>query len=542
MSGLPALLGALGLVGILFGLLSFLVALFGAPGDLSSDLAWIGGNLFIGVVLLGTAAALSFDSLRERMSSSEGRRAGKYGTSAILSTVLAIAILGLLGFLSTRYHKRFDWSEAKVHSLSDQTEKVLANLESDVNVLALYSPLDAPPVRDLLDRYAYASDRFVLQFADPNARPDLLEAHGIAPEELDQGLVRVAIDGESVEVDEATEENITNAIVKLTRTGRKRVYFLEGHNERPIEGEAGEDREGMSRAADALRNENYEVEKLLLAAAGDVPDDADIVVVAGATRPMLDAEHEALERYLERGGALLALIDPRAQTDFVDQLSQWGVHLGDDIVIDRQLALFGRAMSPFASRYDTAHEITKDMRETSLFHVVRSVQPNEATKADFTEIVFTGEQSWAERDLDRFFADGSAELEAGDLEGPVPIAVAGTPSVPHNGAPADAGASEDAEGEPDPEPRLAVYGDADFASNEFLDLYRNRDLFVNTVNWLIGDVEAISVRPNRSRASRFQLSFDQFRTIRSLSLFVLPEVIAVLGVFTWWSRRQAAHR
>ena len=62
-------------------------------------------------------------------------------------------------------------------------------------------------------------------------------------------------------------------------------------------------------------------------------------------------------------------------------------------------------------------------------------------------------------------------------------------------------------------------------------------IFLNATNWLIGDVEAISVRPNTSRASRFQLTADQFATIRSASLFLLPEAIAVLGVFTWWSRR-----
>jgi ABC-type uncharacterized transport system involved in gliding motility auxiliary subunit len=55
-------------------------------------------------------------------------------------------------------------------------------------------------------------------------------------------------------------------------------------------------------------------------------------------------------------------------------------------------------------------------------------------------------------------------------------------------------------------------------------------------------VEAISIRPKLSRASRFQLSADQFLRIRSLSLFVLPEVIAVIGVFVWWSRRRAAER
>ena len=84
-----------------------------------------------------------------------------------------------------------------------------------------------------------------------------------------------------------------------------------------------------------------------------------------------------------------------------------------------------------------------------------------------------------------------------------------------------------------------MYGDSDFASNELIEAYRNRDLFVNSVNWLLGDIEAISIRPVRSRASRFQLSTEQFMTIRTLSLFVIPEAIAVLGVFTWWRRRQA---
>ncbi|MCH7494432.1 Gldg family protein, partial [bacterium] len=82
-------------------------------------------------------------------------------------------------------------------------------------------------------------------------------------------------------------EKLTNAIVKLTRTGEKVVYFLEGHNERAIEGEAANQKDGFSMAAEALRNENYRIERLLLAAKGDVPENADVVIVAGATRPLL---------------------------------------------------------------------------------------------------------------------------------------------------------------------------------------------------------------------------------------------------------------
>jgi ABC-type uncharacterized transport system involved in gliding motility auxiliary subunit len=546
-----SLLAALGLVGIVFAILHFLLGLFGA----GFDPVWVGANLVAGVVLLVSSAAVNLDALRERMGSGEARRAGRYGTSALVSTALVLVILGLLAFLSTRYHRRFDWSEAGVHSLSDQTEKVLAGLEGEVEAVAFYAPLDVRPVRELLDRYAYESPRFQVTYVDPNERPELLAKYEVAPEKLGQGLVRIGLGSESVEVSEVSEENVTNAMVKLSRTGEKKVYFLEGHNEHAIDGEAAGKKEGYERAADALRNENYAVEKLLLATKGEVPADADVVVVAGPTRPLLPAERQALRGYLERGGALFALLDPRAQTDLVDDVRSWGVNLGDDIVVDRQLALFGRATTPFAGNYARSHEITKDLRDTTLFSSVRSVRSAGDGKATLTELVFTGEASWGETDLGRFFGEGTAELDAADLRGPVPVAVAGTLRLGAQGeaAPAAAPAEPEAEGaageegggaEAAPakdgaEARIAVFGDSDFAANELIEAYRNRDLFVNTVNWLIGDVEAISIRPVRSRASRFELSAEQFLSIRSLSLFVLPEAIAIAGVLVWWSRRRA---
>ena len=526
MQGLPALLAALGIVGVGFALLSFFVSLLsGLPNW--SDLTWSLANLVIGVVLLVAAAGLNIDALRERMSTGEARRASKYGSSAVASTLLGIAILGMLGFLSARHSQRFDWSEAGIHTLSDQTGKVLAGLEQDVQALALVGPFEEPPVRELLERYTHVSDRFQLEFADPNERPGLLDEYGIVPEQLGEaGLLRLEIGGESTLVSQVDENNVTNALVKLTRSGEKGVYFLQGHGERALEGEAGGGREGYSRAVAALRNENYRVEPLVLAQQADVPADADAVVVAGGERPLYEGEAEALDRYLARGGAVLALVDPRVSVGLPERLGEWGVELGEDIVVDRALALFGRALAPFAGRYDGEHPITRDLRDprsdSVLFNEVRSVR---AAGEGLSAVVFTGEASWAESDVARLDSEGEAAFDEGDLAGPVPVMVAGAPRVAAQG---------------DAAPRLVVVGDTHFASNELLDSGRNRDLFLNAVNWLMGDVEAISIRPNTSRASRFQLSLDQFRTIRSLSLFVLPEAIAVLGVFTWWSRRNPA--
>ena len=138
-------------------------------------------------------------------------------------------------------------------------------------------------------------------------------------------------------------------------------------------------------------------------------------------------------------------------------------------------------------------------------------------------------------------ATAVAELGPDDLKGPVSVAVAAELDLSDGAAPVAATPADAPKEEAKPaakKARLVVFGDSDFASNELIEAYRNRDLFLNTVNWLLGDVEAISIRPNKSRASRFQLSQEQFLGIRSLSLFVLPEVIGVLGVLAWWSRRR----
>jgi ABC-type uncharacterized transport system involved in gliding motility auxiliary subunit len=535
-----SLLGGLGAVAVVFAVVSFVIQLLSGGGLLlQRDLAFSVANLVVGLALIAVSLGTSLDRIRERMRSGEARRAGKYGTSAILGTALGIALLALLAFLSTRYHKSWDWTEAKSHSLTDQTKKVLQGLEQPVKVTGLFAQIAAAEAKDLLARYEEAApQKLEVEFVDPQAQPGRLAELGIEAGRLEGGLLHVAIGKDSVDVKDVTEVALTQAIVKLTRQEQKKVYFLDGHNERPIEGEKAAEGEGMKDAAEALRNENYQVETLLLAAKGEVPADANVVIAGGPTRPFHESEHAALARYLERGGALFVLLDPRAGTDLGDDLAEWGIQVGDDVIVDRVQGLFGRPTTPFAAEYGD-HDITRELGDATLFHVARSVLPSDGAKGAVAPIVRTGEQSWAERDMDRLLTQGEAEYNDGaDVKGPVSVAVAGTLELEAKPAPA-------AEGEAPPAPksaRIVVMGDSDFVSNQLIREFRNRDLFVNSVNWLLGDVEAISVRPGQPRASRLQLSAEQFLEIRYLALFVMPELIALVGVVAWWQRRRGPGR
>lgn len=540
MKGASGLAGWLGAVALLFAIVSFLVEIFssgvifaGSLDQLFSQFRWAAINLVAGTVLLAIGLFSNLDVLRDRMRSGEARRAGKYGTSAVLGTVFAIALLAILALLSTRYHTRWDWTAAQQHSLTGQTEGLIEALDVEVRITALYPAIAAHPAKDLLQRYEFAAERlgkselFQVEFVDPQGQPGALAALGVDPARLEGGLLHVAIGDESVEVAELSEEDLTNAIVKLTRREQKKVYFLDGHNERVIEGDNAQEKDGFAFAADALRNENYQVEPLLLAAMGEVPADADVVIAAGPTRPYHEGEHAALRRYLERGGAMLVMLDPRAQTDLYDRLLELGVTVGDDVIVDRVQGLFGRPTTPFAAEYSD-HEITRQLSDATIFHTARSVRPTDESDDRFVWLVRTGADSWGETDWDRLLESGEVEYHPDvDTAGPVPLAVAGTVAAAEEG------------GAPG---RLVVMGDSDFATNQLLGEFLNRDFYVNSVNWLLGDVEAISIRPGRPAASRLTLTQAQFQQIRTLALFVIPEAIALLGVFVWWSRRRAPGR
>ena len=95
MTGTAALLAGLGVVALGFGILSALMALI----QPFTDPLWIFANLVVGAVLLAASVFMSLDTLRDRVRSGGGRRAGTYGTSAIAGTVFGILILeAIAGF------------------------------------------------------------------------------------------------------------------------------------------------------------------------------------------------------------------------------------------------------------------------------------------------------------------------------------------------------------------------------------------------------------------------------------------------------------
>jgi ABC-type uncharacterized transport system involved in gliding motility auxiliary subunit len=511
-----SLFGLWGLVLLAFGLVAYAVT----PAASAYVLVHVG----LGFLLL----VLYLTASRENVTNFLGERSTKYGANAVVYSLIFLAVLGVVNYLAVRHNHRFDLTKQNVFSLSTQSANVLGKLDKPVEVHAFTEGGADPIVEDLLDSYKNASSKFSFHMVDPVKDRDLAERFKVTelptlhiqygdPSSEDRQTATVTRD--------ISEESITNGLIKATATTKKVVCFLDGHGEADPE---NRDARGASSLQDALRNENYDTRKVLLATEATVPTECSILLVAGTERPFFDHEVEQLRAYLKAGRSALFLAPPQRGQQLVELLQPWGVKLTESVVVDQVVRLFqgpALGLQILASTYGT-HAITKDFTERTVFPMARAVQADAAGKPGVSaiEIVKSSPSAWGETDIEGVFKRGEASQSDTDIKGPVSLAVAVTGKHKEMGF--------DKEGET----KLVVVGDADFASNQFFGQLFNRDLVLNMMSWLGGEEQNISIRPRAISASRAQLTPEESRRIFYLSVLVLPELLLFLGLTVWWRR------
>lgn len=513
MSKLLQISGIAGVVLTVFGLIAYLFT----------------GNILDPYVLihlgLGILSLLAYFSTQSRnLLGALSRRSARLGLHSVLYSLLFIGIVVIVNFLNTRHHYRWDLTEAKVFSLSSQSVKILAELKQDLPIYGFFEKGENPKVSDLIKSYTYQSRRIKFYPVDPDRHPELAREFKIHQ----MNTLHLIYGKESTNVTEPTEEAITNAIVKLTKVGKKDVYFLTGHGEPNLEDRQGE--QGYALAKDALESENYQVKDLLLATQEKVPDDASLLIIAGPQKPLLDHEIKAIGEYMSRGGRLLVLLPSTGGETFKGFLKGWGVEVGDDIVVDQVIRLFAGptlGLEPIADTYSPTHPITREFKQRTLFPLVRSVEPSSSPGEGLqvTSLVKTSPTSWAEKDINGVFKQSKASFGPGDKKGPVSIGVAVTANLKQIGGGREGGA------------KMVVLGTAAFVNNRSINIFFNRDFFLNAANWLVGQEDLISIRPRSIRSSQVQLTEAEGNAIFYLSFLFLPEILLIIGLSVWWRRR-----
>ena len=546
---LKKILGLLGWLGVI--LVFIAVALRWLPLGKPEWQAWSTQFALAGLVC---TLLYILSQWREVVRSFSGREA-RFGTLAVASVVVVLAILVGINWLASRRNKRWDLTAAKQFTLSDQTKKILQGLDKPLKMYVFAQTDDFGRFRSRLEEYQYQSKQLQIDYVDPEKQPTIAQKYLPLQQ---SGTIVIDHNGMIERVNADTEQAITNGLIKVIQGKQNKVYFVQGHDERTTEDSEGK---GYSTIGQYLVSDNFANETLMLAQVRAIPDDASVVVIAGPKADLFPNEVELLKGYLAKGGKLMVLLDPKEKVDappltnLLALLKEWGIEAGDQVIINMpadytvkegesldiaQLGALPNTDGTFvlAGKYNQ-HPMTAGLgRVTVVFRLARTIKAmTEGANNRFPQnIVETTATSWGESDLKRLFdsAQVSRDPGKGDQAGPLTLAAAVSAPVQDAAGAPPASPADDA---PKKETRIAVFGDSDFGSNQLLGAGRNADLFMNAVNWLAQQEDMIAIRPRDPEDRRVTMTAQQFTMVRLLTQLVIPGLILLAGVRAWWVRR-----
>jgi ABC-type uncharacterized transport system involved in gliding motility auxiliary subunit len=388
-----------------------------------------------------------------------------------LVVALGFGVASFTQAIAERHSVRWDFTPTRSFSISEVTRKVLAAMPDAIETTAFTSKEDNAKVTDLMGLFRGAAPNFHYEILDLDRHPGRARQEGVDH----YGKASIRYRGRSVVVDAEREQALAAGLTLLARGRPTHVVFLEGHGERALQ-EISQPI-GYGQLRQALEQQSYEVGSLNLLKAGEVPDGTDLLVVAGPRNDLLEAETDALDRYLASGGHVMLMIDPVPLPNLGRLAARHGIATPLDVVVDRSNQILGS--DPFTVPIPTyfSHPITASSSTPALFAVARSVVPENAPAGVAVDAVAASyPDAWAVRDFERAARSDEPPHPDEDRHGPLPVMAAASWT---------AGGGE---------ARLVVVGDSDFAANSLLDLLGNRDLVLNAVGWSVSAGELIGAR------------------------------------------------
>ena len=474
-------------------------------------------QISLAVFVVGLAAYGSLNPLAVKQIL-YGRQA-KYGSNALILTLAFLGILIVINLIAYNNTVRWDLTEDKTNTLADETLNVLKSLDDEVNVQAFFSSLiSRENAENLLMNYkANSNGNFVYEFIDPNENPIVASSAGITRD----GSI-VVRSGEIKEiVTSITEEQLTSALIRIKSPEKKIIYALTGHGEASFTSSSDI---SYSYAVSELVSKNYTVNELNLMATNAIPDDATVIIIAGPLKPLSLNEVELIEAFVNQGGSLLIMYEPRIMTQFNEledpleiYLSEaWNFSFGNDMVIDLTANPITTAV---AASYGT-HAITNKLEGmVSIFLTSRSIVLGSNQTKIPSILASTSSQSWAETDFEALLNDEVTFDGTLDIAGPLTLAVAVEDS--------NIGS------------RVVAIGDSEFANDIYYAYYGNADLFLNAVDWVSGLDEIISLTA-RTKTTRTLVTPNRYvqNAILLSVVILIPSLIIVAAIIVFVKRHR----
>lgn len=442
-----------------------------------------------------------------------------------------LALILMLGYLSSQYRWAKDITQANRNILTQGSVNVLKQMDGDINITVYATNDDAnngdtfrKGMQDFVARYQREKKNVFITFVNPSEEPKLAQEAG------------VKVDGETiVEYNKRSEhitppfaeQEMTNLLVRLSRTNNQPVMYLDGHGERLLQGMKNHD---LGEFGKQLESKGFKFSNPDLTIAQAVPANGSMLVIAAPQVDVSAVEAKKIKAYIEAGGNVLWLLDDNKLHGLQEVAEYLGIKVSPGIVVDRAAEQYGAdPKMAFASQYGD-HPITRNFMLRTVFPEAHEVdgQASDDLGWKVGRLIDVAPNGWLESDV---IPAGAQDLkvrfdQGKDKAGPINVGVALEREYGKKGQ------------------RVVVVGNANFLANTFITNGGNLDLGINIINWLAGDDRLITIQPMPLKDINVNIpATDEGRLIAWIVFhafqYFIPVGLFVAGFFLWWKRRKA---
>lgn len=444
------------------------------------------------------------------------------------SLVISVVVLALLivanifvSALPTNLTK-YDISSTKLYSISSNTKVVVNALEQDVTIYWIVQAGEEDDViENLLGKYESLSDHISVVKRNPDVYPTFAEQY--TDEDVPNNSLVVEcgdryryISYNDIYVSESNmysysystsfdgEGAITSAIDYVVTEDLPQLYVLEGHGEAEL----------PSTFSDQLEKENYELNTLSLLTVDEIPEEADCILIYAPSTDLSEEEVTMLQDYVSNGGKLMVsagTTENGSLPNLYSLLENYGITAAEGIVVegDREHYAFGM---PYVLMPDIASsDITDSLTEENyyvLMPISQGMTVGSTTNGTVTSLLTTSDTAFSKV---TGYSLETYEKEDGDIDGPFSVAV----SIEDQGG------------------GQIVW----FSSSVFLEDMHNAyssganvDLAMNSLSWLVGEREAISIRSKSLNYNYLTISDSTSSLLKGLMIGVFPLAYLCVGI------------
>ncbi|HHU71661.1 MAG TPA: GldG family protein [Clostridiales bacterium] len=458
-------------------------------------------------------------------------RSGAYVTAV---SAIVIVIVIVINMIISQMGFQHDLTSKKLYTLSQDTIKLINNIEQKVTIylLAETGTVD-PDFQRIAEEYDKRSDyitfahkdpilypKFASQYVDDeirqnsfivvnddNGRAKYLDYSELIVSQFDYNTMSSSITGLDV------EGELTSALQFVTSEELPTIYVVEGHGEKELG-------EGFNSLMERM---NVEVKSLTTLTMDMVPEDCGILLINTPSSDFSEDEISMIKDYMASGGNAILTLDYKSQdfANYKSLIEYYGIEVTDGIVIEGDSNMHLPNYPHFLVPDVINHSITKPVIDNKVF-VLSPVSTGlvevetKRSSLSIEPLLQTSDRAYAKQDI---YSDTLSKDE-GDIQGPFAIGILASDTF-------DSVTSN-----------MAIFSAETIFDDSMIDGYGNGRLLSGTISYMAGEAEVITI-PSKSIGPEYiYITQQQGILWGALVVVVLPLGILVTGIVVSVKRRR----